>query len=76
MKWNTRTLFSHNLAELLEQAHRRGVLQLDLAKSVGVSEVKLSQLKAGERFPRPERIDRLAKALKVPIARFFRVPKG
>lgn len=53
-------------ARLTQARARLGVSKADLASCVGVSAAAIGQYEAGVNSPRPEVLDRLAEALKVP----------
>ncbi|GAA4885551.1 helix-turn-helix domain-containing protein [Serinicoccus chungangensis] len=53
-------------ARLTQVRARRGISKADLATFVGVSAAAIGQYEAGVNSPRPEVLDRLAEALKVP----------
>jgi len=50
----------------------RSLTQQQLAEIVGISVVALAYIETGKRWPRIDTLDKLARALKVPLADLFR----
>lgn len=49
----------------------RKLEQHQLGRMIGKKDRYISSVETGKNFPRPEMIDRLAKALQVPVSAFF-----
>ena len=60
--------FGRRLA-LLRNA--RNLEQHQLGQRVGIGNKSISRIETGQSFPRPDMIDKLAKALQVPVSAFF-----
>jgi transcriptional regulator with XRE-family HTH domain len=50
----------------------QSLTQQQLAEIVGISVVALAYIETGKRWPRIDTLDKLARALKVPLADLFR----
>ncbi len=57
---------------MLKQARlRRGLTQVELAEKVGVHKITISRLERGDRQPSMRMLQRLAKALSVPVTKLL-----
>ena len=61
-EWNVRLHFADNLKHLLEQ---RDITQRELAKRTDISPSAISSYITGERYPRPNQLQAIARALDV-----------
>jgi transcriptional regulator with XRE-family HTH domain len=50
----------------------RNLTQQQLSELIGISVVALAYIETGKRWPRIDTLDKLARALKVPVADLFR----
>ncbi len=64
------------MEELKRVRRLRGMSQLDLAARSGVSQYTITEIETGRREPRPSTLRKLAKALDVEVADFFREPEA
>jgi transcriptional regulator with XRE-family HTH domain len=63
-----RSLLAHNLKRCREIL---GLSQMALAEKVGCSTTLIGNIEIKKRFPSAENIDRIARALKVPVSDLF-----
>lgn len=63
------------MEELRRIRKLRGLSQVDLAALSGVSQYTITEVETGRREPRPSTLRKLAEALDVEVADFFREPE-
>lgn len=64
------------MEELKRVRRLRGMSQQDLAARSGVSQYTITEIETGRREPRPSTLRKLAKALDIEVADFFREPEA
>ena len=68
---DTKKLIGVRIKELRKQA---GLTQEQLAEQVGLDSRHLSRLEVGRHFPSLDSLERIATALGIPLAEFFKFP--
>ena len=70
---NPRITFKRNLQKMLDKwVKRYDSSYAEFARVAGIREHHLRYYRRGERFPTPEQMVKLAKALQQPVEMFFR----
>ncbi len=64
------------MEELKRLRRSKGLTQQELANHSGVSQYTITEVETGRREPRPSTLRKLAKALDVEVADFFREPEA